>query len=131
MTEYDNTNKGMLWTSDGQKIFKQGTININGDKQNCLISLRKGKDGKDIYELYNRLGFININTVKKTDKSPDLLSSVMYNTFKFLFSFWKQEKDGQKTLSVSVQYDKEQPKKGLSEFEKKTEDKELDDDIPF
>ena len=57
MTEYDNTNKGMLWTSDGQKIFKQGTININGDKQNCLISLRKGKDGKDIYELYNRLGF--------------------------------------------------------------------------
>ena len=128
---YDETNKGALWNTQVQKIFKQGNININGDSKHCIISLRKNKDGKDVYELYSKMGFININTNKSKETSPDVLGNFDYNTFKFMFSGWKQEKDGNKYLSVKVQFDKEQTEKGLSEFEKKTEDKELDDDIPF
>ena len=131
MTEYDTLNKGAMWSTQAQKIFKQGKIDINGDSKHCIISVRKNKDGKDVYELYSHMGFVNINTNKSKETSPDVLGNFDYNTFKFMFSGWKQEKDGNKYLSVKVQFDKEQPEKGLSEFEKKTEDKELDDDIPF
>ena len=76
-----------------------------------------------------------VNTNKSKETSPDVLGNFDYNTFKFMFAGWKQVKKyddntEKKYLSVSVQFDKEQPEKGLNEFEK-TEDKELDDDIPF
>tara|TARA_R100000544_G_C2179205_1_gene36041 strand:- start:115 stop:519 length:405 start_codon:yes stop_codon:yes gene_type:complete len=134
MTKNNQPNKGALFENEELKIFKQGQININGDDKDCIVTMRKRKDGKDAYEIYSKMGFININTNKSKETSPDVLGNFDYNTFKFMFAGWKQVKKyddntEKKYLSVSVQFDKEQPEKGLNEFEKT--DKELDDDIPF
>ena len=82
-SKYDETNKGTLLNNKGKyQIFRQGEINVNGDKQNFIIS-QTDINGKKSYPLYAHIGWINPNTKKSSEKSPDILGSFDYNTFKF------------------------------------------------
>ena len=61
----DNNNKGAMYSTTEQKIFKQGKVNINGGDENFLVSERMNKDGKKVYELYNRVGFFKYQYKKR------------------------------------------------------------------
>jgi hypothetical protein len=134
--EDKNLNRGALYTSK-DRIFKSGKINVNGDEQQFQISEYTNKEGKKKFPIYVQVGYFNINTKKEEGSNqPDVYGSFEFNTFKFKIAGWKQVKkkdDGNDLnyLSVSVEFDKEQPEKGLNEFEKKLDDKELDDEVPF
>ena len=108
----DNNNKGAMYSTTDQKIFKQGKVNINGGDENFLVSERMNKDGKKVYELYNRVGFLNINTKKEKETQPDVLGNFTFNTFDFKIAGWKStSKGGKDYLSVKVNLDTEKENK--------------------
>ena len=144
-SKYDETNKGTLWNNKGKyQIFRQGEINVNGDKQNFIIS-QTDINGAKKYPLYAHIGWVNPNTKKSSEKSPDILGNFDYNTFKFKLAGWTQfKKDATEEekkyknnsfLSVKVQFEEEQPDKGFNEIKRNIDenksDKDIEDDIPF
>ncbi len=128
-------NRGALYNST-DRIFKGGKINVNGSDQQFLVSEYTNKEGKKKFPIYVNVGYFNINTKKEQGSNqPDVYGNFEFNTFKFKIAGWKQVKkrdDGSELnyLSVSVEFDKEQ-EKGLDEIEKKLDDNELDEDVPF
>tara|TARA_R100000742_G_C4273664_1_gene93303 strand:- start:327 stop:764 length:438 start_codon:yes stop_codon:yes gene_type:complete len=141
--KYDETNKGTLWNNKGKyQIFRQGSINVNGEKQNFIIS-QTDINGKKSYPIYAQVGWINPNTKKTSEKSPDILGNFEHNTFKFKLAGWSQfKKDATEEekqdknnsfLSIKVEFDKEQQEKVVNQEKEKVEnfDSELNDDVPF
>jgi len=128
-------NRGALYNST-DKIFKGGKINVNGDDKQFLVSEYTNKEGKKKFPIYVKVGYFNINTKKEQGSNqPDVYGNFEFNTFNFKIAGWKQVKkrddDSELNyLSVSVEFDKEQ-EKGLDEIEKKLDDKDLDDNVPF
>mgnify|MGYP001296474466 CR=1 FL=1 len=138
MEENTKTNKGALFTTKDQRIFKGGRINVNGTDHHFLVSERKSKEGKSVYELYSKAGYININTNKNKETSPDILGNFDYNTYKFDLAGWKKEsQSGSKYISIAVKFNEEESAKndGFNEIKEKIDEskteKELDDEVPF
>tara|TARA_Y100000004_G_scaffold49603_1_gene54591 strand:- start:59 stop:472 length:414 start_codon:yes stop_codon:yes gene_type:complete len=131
-------NKGALFNALDQKIFKGGKINVNGDEQKFLVAQSKNKEGKDIYPLYQQVGWMNINTKKTEEKQPDVYGHFDFNTFRFKVAGWKRQSEkGTNYLSVAVQFDKEESMKNddfnqtKEKIDKHISDKELNDEVPF
>ena len=79
MTQYDDTNRGALFpprnkpdsSEPNTRVILTGEINDNGQKKRVAAVMVTTRDGKDIIDLYEKVGTLYQNNDKKTDKHPD------------------------------------------------------------
>ncbi len=79
MTQYDDTNRGALFpprnkpnsSEPNTRVILTGTIDDNGQEKRVAAIMVTTKDGKDIIDLYEKVGTLYKNDDKKTDKHPD------------------------------------------------------------
>ena len=53
--QYDNTNKGRMWSAGYHKILFQGDLDIEGNEINVAIVEKKNKDGSTVQLLYQSM----------------------------------------------------------------------------
>ena len=131
MTDYDNTNSGALFNAANQKLVRAGDVDVNGTSERLAIVLTETKNGKTIFEVYQKVGAIFTNDDKKTDKHPDVGGKIEVGGQEYYMSGWKKlSKNDVNYTSVSLT-----PKEadGYSGPENPTEEagNDLDDEIPF
>lgn len=123
MEQQSKPNTGALF-SGKPKVFKQGTIDINGSPQQVIVTEYENKQGETKYQIYFGVGYFNINTKKgDNEKSPDVLGNVVYNTFKYNLSAWKNKsKNGVSYLSINVKKDEGKPYESVTKTETEGDD---------
>jgi hypothetical protein len=124
MTEYDNTNRGSAFPpKEDARMILEGKLDIQGRESRAVIVKRPTKTGKDVLEVYQKVGAMWLNDRKKGDKDPDytgVLEDGLHSD-KRIAAWRKQSQSGQNFMSLSVS-DKQQ---------QQSEQALQDDDIPF
>ena len=64
---YDDTNRGALFPAENQQLVRSGPINIAGTNQFCAIVQTKTKNGKTVFEVYQKIGAVFPNSKKRND----------------------------------------------------------------
>lgn len=118
--DYDNTNRGAAFKPfDTQKLILQGKLNDEGKDMKIVMVKDQTRDGKNIIEIFEKVGVLFENDKKGNDSAPDYTGPV--NEFRRLAA-WRKSKDGQPYMTLSVS----EAKQGSS-----NKSTALDDDIPF
>ena len=102
MTEYDDTNKGALFPAENQKIVRSGPVNINGSAEYCAIVQTTTKNGKTVFEFYQKIGAIFPNE-KRNENDADMSGSL--ETKSGPMKVWgrkRQSKNGNDFTSISL-----------------------------
>lgn len=106
---YDNTNTLAVWPAkDTSSLEATGRINLNGwDTQAALIQ-NTTKNGKEVVEVYVKVGAIFPNRNKKSDKAPDFSGPLELNGVQLnQIALWNRG-DEKSTISGSLSfYEKE------------------------
>ena len=69
MSDYDDTDKGVLWKPRTDQVLRAiGKVNNKGEEKNTLLMACQTKDGEKYYELYQKVSPIYI---KETDANPN------------------------------------------------------------
>tara|TARA_R110000751_G_scaffold56451_4_gene120421 strand:+ start:4140 stop:4535 length:396 start_codon:yes stop_codon:yes gene_type:complete len=111
MTEYDNTNSGALFNTSNQKLLRSGPVNVEGSDETLCIIQTETKNGKTIFEVYQKVGAIFTND-KKSENSPDVGGTVTLSGTEYFMNGWKkQSKNGNNFTSISLKQKDEQPPK--------------------
>tara|TARA_R110000803_G_scaffold52789_3_gene108589 strand:+ start:1223 stop:1597 length:375 start_codon:yes stop_codon:yes gene_type:complete len=124
MADYDNTNRGAAFAPfETQKLILQGKINDGGLDRKVTFTKDTTRDGKNIIEVYEKIGVLFENDKKGNEAAPDYTGP--FNEFKRLAA-WRKMKDGKPymTFNVSEPQQQSQPAQVAS----------IDlggDDIPF
>lgn len=119
MADYDNTDKGAAFKPfDKQKLILQGKINDGGREKKVVLIKDETKSGKQIIEIFEKVGTLFPNEDKKAENAPDYSGSLDQRRI----AAWKRMKENNPymTFAVSDQRGDAAPK----------EDR-LNDDIPF
>jgi uncharacterized protein (DUF736 family) len=124
MADYDNTNRGAAFAPfETQKLILQGKINDGGVDRKVTFTKDTTRDGKNVIEVYEKIGVLFENDKKGNEAAPDYTGP--FNEFKRLAA-WRKMKDGKPymTFNVSEPQQQSQPAQVAS----------IDlggDDIPF
>ena len=124
MADYDNTNRGAAFAPfETQTLILQGKINDGGLDRKVTFTKDTTRDGKNIIEVYEKIGVLFENDKKGNEAAPDYTGP--FNEFKRLAA-WRKMKDGKPymTFNVSEPQQQSQPAQVAS----------IDlggDDIPF
>ena len=124
MADYDNTNRGAAFAPfETQKLILQGKINDGGIDRKVMFTKDTTRDGKNVIEVYEKIGVLFENDKKGNEAAPDYTGP--FNEFKRLAA-WRKRKDGKPymTFNVSEPQQQSQPAQVAS----------IDlggDDIPF
>ena len=124
MADYDNTNRGAAFAPfETQKLILQGKINDGGIDRKVTFTKDTTRDGKNVIEVYEKIGVLFENDKKGNEAAPDYTGP--FNEFKRLAA-WRKMKDGKPymTFNVSEPQQQSQPAQVAS----------IDlggDDIPF
>jgi|TARA_R110001592_G_scaffold253153_2_gene516035 hypothetical protein len=124
MADYDNTNRGAAFAPfETQKLILQGKINDGGLDRKVTFTKDTTRDGKNVIEVYEKIGVLFENDKKGNEAAPDYTGP--FNEFKRLAA-WRKMKDGKPymTFNVSEPQQQSQPAQVAS----------IDlggDDIPF
>ena len=124
MADYDNTNRGAAFAPfETQKLILQGKINDGGIDRKVMFTKDTTRDGKNVIEVYEKIGVLFENDKKGNEAAPDYTGP--FNEFKRLAA-WRKMKDGKPymTFNVSEPQQQSQPAQVAS----------IDlggDDIPF
>lgn len=79
MAEYDDTNRGAAFRAfDDMELLLQGKINADGRDAKVVIVRRQSRDGKEIMEVYEKIGAIFPNDNTK-EGAPDY-TGMIYKT---------------------------------------------------
>lgn len=118
MSSYDNTDSGAVFppNNDAQVIL-QGRINNDGNEELVAMVMSKTKDGKQIIDVYGKVGTLFANDNKTKDTAPDY-TGPFHNR---RIAVWKKQKNDMKYMSCSISDAKERQ-------DGKTD---RDSDIPF
>jgi len=122
MTEYDNTDTGAAFTPfTTQRLILQGKINSGGTDMKVTCVMDETKDGKQIIEIYQKVGVLFQNEGMK-EGAPDYTGPLFDDK---RLAAWKKMKDEKPYMSFSVsdKLDKGQYTEGKSSIGK--------DKIPF
>jgi len=122
MTEYDNTDTGAAFTPfTTQRLILQGKINSGGTDMKVTCVMDETKDGKQIIEIYQKVGVLFQNEGMK-EGAPDYTGPLFDDK---RLAAWKKMKDDKPYMSFSVsdKLDKGQYTEGKSSIGK--------DKIPF
>lgn len=123
MADYDNTDKGAAFKPfDTQRLILQGKINSNGNEMKTVLIKDQTRDGKNLIEVYEKVGVLFENDKKGNENAPDYTGPLNMRRI----AAWKRVKDGNPYMTFSVsdnqQRDNQQQQSRSS----------LDnDDIPF
>ena len=122
MTEYDNTDTGAAFTPfTTQRLILQGKINSGGTDMKVTCVMDETKDGKEIIEIYQKVGVLFQNEGMK-EGAPDYTGPLFDDK---RLAAWKKMKDEKPYMSFSVsdKLDKGQYTEGKSSIG--------EDKIPF
>ena len=122
MTEYNNTDTGAAFTPfTTQRLILQGKINSGGTDMKVTCVMDETKDGKQIIEIYQKVGVLFQNEGMK-EGAPDYTGPLFDDK---RLAAWKKMKDEKPYMSFSVsdKLDKGQYTEGKSSIG--------EDKIPF
>jgi hypothetical protein len=130
--QYDNTNDGVAFPPfEDMKMILQGKINVEGRDSRYAIVRRETKAGKEIMEVYEKVG-VMFKQEQGKEGSPNYTGTI-YNTNDKTqpwtvaksdkrIAAWRRQKDGKPYMSINIS-DPQSPKVQTSNLR--------DDDIPF
>ena len=122
MADYDDNNKGAAFKPfDTQRLILQGKLNDQGKDIKVVLVKEQTKDGKNIIEVYEKVGVLFENDKKGNEAAPDYTGPLgMVRRI----AAWKRMKDDKPFMTFSVS-DKGKPQPAQ-------ENNSLQDDgIPF
>ena len=97
---YDDTNRGAAFTPfPTQSLILQGKVNVDGIDKKVLLVKDTTKDGKNIVEMYEKIGVLFENDKKGNDSAPDY-SGPMGDTKRI--AGWKKMKDDRPYMSFQI-----------------------------
>lgn len=129
MTEYDNTNSGVVYKPyEDQQFAGAGKLNIEGtDYKIITVKESLSKGGDPVRVVYARMGVLFNNDQKGNDKAPQFSGPI--DTHPSLrMAAWVKEKDGMHYMSLNVS---EKQQAAAAETPQSTPIHQTDDDIPF
>ena len=134
MTEYDNTNRGVLFQAhENQRLIGQGKINIDGSEhQYVCVQQPISRDGVPQMVLYVRAGVLFTNDKRTSENAPAYSGPLDFHPTKRVAA-WIKEKDGRNYMSLSVS-DKQQSEASSAAASNPlsaADASAFDDDIPF
>jgi hypothetical protein len=131
MSDYDDTNRGALFNASNQKLIRRGPVNINGEPLEIAIVQTKTKNGKIVFEVYQKIGAVFTNDDKTSEKSPDMSGTVEFQNREWQMAGWKSEgRSGTPYTSVAIS-EKQTSDGGDGPPEWGGDSGDLDDEIPF
>ena len=72
MSDYDDTDKGVLWKPRTDQVLRAiGKVNNKGEENNTLLMACQTKDGEKYYELYQKVSPIYIRDADANPNAPD------------------------------------------------------------
>jgi hypothetical protein len=72
MSEYDDTDKGVLWKPRSDQALRAiGKVNNNGEEKNTLLMACKTRDGEKYYELYQKVSSVYAREEGANPSAPD------------------------------------------------------------
>jgi hypothetical protein len=97
---YDDTNRGAAFTPfPTQSLILKGKVNVDGVDKKVLLVKDTTKDGKNIVEMYEKIGVLFENDKKGNDSAPDY-SGPMGDTKRI--AGWKKMKDDRPYMSFQI-----------------------------
>ena len=103
VTSYDNTDSGAVFPPNNDaKVILQGKINNDGNEELVAMIMSKTKDGKQIIDVYGKVGTLFANA-KTKDSAPDF-TGPFHNR---RIAVWKKQKNEMKYMSCSISDTKE------------------------
>lgn len=111
MADYDDTNSGATFPPfEDMKMILQGKINVNGRDSRYTIVRRETRDGREILEVYEKVGAMFVNEGK--DSAPNY-TGMLYNTndkqvpytpptTNMRIAGWRRMKDDKPYLSIKI-----------------------------
>jgi len=98
---YDDTNRGAAFTPfPTQSLILQGKINVDGTEKKVLLVKDTTKDGKNIVEMYEKIGVLFENDKKGNDSAPDYSGPLMGDLKRI--AGWKKMKDDKPYMSFQI-----------------------------
>tara|TARA_R100000935_G_scaffold38598_1_gene59802 strand:- start:1317 stop:1703 length:387 start_codon:yes stop_codon:yes gene_type:complete len=124
---YDDTNRGAAFTPfPTQQLILQGKVNVDGVEKKVLLVRDETKGGKQIIEMYEKLGVFFENDKKGNESAPDY-SGPMGDGSSKRIAGWKKMKDNKPYMSFQIS-----DKQGSATTTSAPVDNTLSDDtIPF
>lgn len=103
MSDYDNTNKGVMFRPYPDQLFPlQGRLDIEGNERKIIaIKQPLTKGGEPVLVLYEQMGVLYPNDKKGNEKAPDY-SGPLDSFADLRVAGWKGEKDGRAFLQLKV-----------------------------
>ena len=106
MAEYDNNNTGAAFTPfPSQQMILQGKINVDGTDSKIVLVKDETRDGRQIIEVYQKMGTLFENDKKNNDAAPDYSGPVgtngtTHSTMRI--AGWRRMKDGKPYMSFQI-----------------------------
>ena len=120
MSEHDNTNRGAVFPPyEDTKMILTGKANNDGQDVNLVFTMSKTKDGKQIIDIYQKVGTLFPNDKKGNEKAPDYTGPFANRRI----STWRQSKGDLKYMSLEISDKRDSQGKGSSSL--------VNDDVPF
>ena len=124
---YDDTNRGAAFTPfPTQSLILQGKVNVDGVDKKVLLVKDTTKDGKNIVEMYEKIGVLFENDKKGNEKAPDYSGPVDNTNLKL--AGWKRAKDGGNYMSLALSESQQQQPQSFDKA--KVPEIDFDDEIP-
>lgn len=126
MAEYDNTNRGAAFPPfQTQSMILQGKLNVEGNDEKVVLVKDETRSGKQIIELYAKVGVLFQNDKRGNDAAPDYSGTMELRYFNAekRIAGWKKSSGGKPFLSLSVS--------DQQEGGNRRQDSLANDDIPF
>lgn len=119
---YDNTDKGAAFKPfETQKLILQGKVNDLGSDRKIVLIKDQTKGGKQIVEVFEKVGTLFVNEKKEAENAPDY-TGPFHNR---RLAAWRRVKDGNPYMTFSLsdqrQQEEQQPRKPSFD----------DDQVPF
>ena len=143
MSEYDDTNRGALFPAENQELVRSGPVNIAGADQHCAIVQTITKNGKTVFEVYQKIGAVFPNDKKRNDDDYDMSGKVDLPSGQKMM-IWgrkRQSKNGNHYTAISLSepkvndsYTVQQGMKDMKQAKNHMESISkpyVDDEIPF
>lgn len=110
MTEYDNTNSGVMFPAGQMEVFRQGKVDIEGQDHEMVICKKITPKGKTVYEVYRKVGAVFPVTEKRSENSPDMSGEVETSHGEYkMFGRKKVSKNGTPMTTISLAPAEERP----------------------
>lgn len=111
--DYDNNDRGAAFPPfDSQKLILQGRLDDRGIEAKIVLIKDQTKAGKNLIEVYQKVGVLFQQDEKKSEKAPDY-TGPMDNGRRI--AAWRKMKDGRPYMTMSLSDDQKQQQQQTSD----------------